>query len=196
MALRIGLHTLLVFALTVGLSTLTALGAWLSNQVTPAPFALSLKSAFSTVGGLYLVGVGVVWLVTGAGALWGTATALVAVGLAAFVLLGILPLLVGQRLLARLSDLDSDIALRLVTTGWPVAMLVVFGLFIAPGGIHESHLLDLGRPRVCLVGVCGVSLPLVVAVCVSVFVAVFGPAAVGLALSGFRSRLDIDRSPD
>lgn len=190
MALRLGSLTVLVFLLTVGFSALTALGAWLSNRVTAAPFALSLKSAFGTVAGLYLVGVGIVWFVTGAGALWGLATALVAVGVSAFVLLGILPLLVGQRLIARLRGVDAETALRLVTIGWPVAMLAVFGLFIAPGGVHESNLLDLGRPRVCLAGFCGVSLPLVVAVSVSALVAVFGPAAVGLALSGRRFRFD------
>jgi hypothetical protein len=189
-ALRLGLLTVLAFSLTVGISVLTAVGAWVSHRLTAAPFTLSLTSAFSTVAGTYFVVVGLVWVGTGADALWGLPTALVAVGIAAFVLLGILPLLVGRRLIARLRDVDAETALRLVTVGWPVAMLVVFGIFIAPGGVREANLLDLGDPRACLVGFCGVSLPLVIAVSASVLVAVFGPTLVGLALSGRLPRSD------
>ena len=180
MTLPTGLLPAVVFVLTVGVSTLTTVGARLLAR--RRTFTFSLAASFGTVGALYLVGVGVVWWLTGGGALWGLAAGLVAAGAVAFVLLGVIPLFVGRRLVCRVRDVDPEPALRLATTGWPVAMLVVFGLFVAPGGLRSGHLLDLGGPRICLVGFCGISLPLLVTVACAGLVALLGPGLVGLAV--------------
>jgi hypothetical protein len=181
-----GLLSPFVFVLTGGVSTLTAVGARLLGR--EQEFVRAVAASFSTVGALYLAGVGVVWLVAGGGTLWGLASGLVAAGLVAFVLLGVLPLAVGRRLVRRAHDVDSETALRLTTAGWPVAMLIVFGVFVAPGGVSGGHLLSLDGPRTCLGGFCGVSLHLVGAVSLSALVAVFGPGLVGLAVHAASTR--------
>jgi hypothetical protein len=89
---------------------------------------------------------------------------------------------IGRRLVQRFVTTDRETALRFVTYGWPVAMVVVFGIFIAPGGPLRGDLLSLGGARVCLAGFCGVSVSLVTAVILEVAVAVFGPGAIGLVL--------------
>ena len=71
-----------------------------------------------------------------------------------------------------------------------VVAFVVFGVFAAPCGFAGGHLLDLGGERTCLVGFCGVAVPLVGAVLLelAVSVAVLGPGLVGSALHSLVGR--------
>jgi hypothetical protein len=187
MALPTGLLPVLVFVLTVGVSTLVALGAHLGHRAGD-PFASALEDALRAVGALYLVGVAGVWAAAGGGSLWGVAAALLLAGVAALLAFVLLPLAVGQWLVRRARGVDSESALRLTTAGWPVAMLVTFGVFVAPGGLAGGHLLHLGGPRACLVGFCGVAVSLVAAVVLEAVVAVVGPGVVGLAIHAAATR--------
>ncbi|WP_152039400.1 hypothetical protein [Salinigranum salinum] len=74
--------------------------------------------------------------------------------------------------------------------GWPVAILVVFGVFVAPGGVGGGTVLDLGGTQVCLVDFCGIPAPLAGSVALAAVVAVFGPGVVGLALHAAASPRD------
>jgi hypothetical protein len=172
-----------VFVLTVGVSFLTTVGAHL-RYAGGDSFDATLRRAGLVVAGLYLVGVAVavVWLLAGGGALWGVATALVA--------LVALPLSVGRRLIQRVRDVDSETALRFTADGWPVATLVVFGIFVAPGGVGRGTVFDLGGTQVCLVGFCGISAPLAGSVTLAAGVAVFGPDVVGFAFHAATSTRD------
>jgi hypothetical protein len=180
-----------VFVLTVGVSFLTTVGAHL-RYAGGDSFDATLRRAGLVVAGLYLVGVAVavVWLLAGGGALWGVATALVATGLVALVALVALPLSVGRRLIQRVRDVDSETALRFTADGWPVATLVVFGIFVAPGGVGRGTVFDLGGAQVCLVGFCGISAPLAGSVTLAAGVAVFGPDVVGFAFHAATSTRD------
>lgn len=181
MALPTGLLPVLVFVLTVGVSTLVALGAHLLDRAGE-PFASALGDAVRAVGVLYLLGVAGIWALAGGGSLWGVVAALLLVGVAALLALVLLPLAVGRWLVRRALGVDRGTALRLTTAGWPVAMLGVFGVFVAPGGLADGHLLHLDGPRTCLVGFCGVAVSLVTAVVLETVVAVLGPGVVGLGI--------------
>lgn len=182
MTLPTGLLPALAFVLTVGVATLATLGAELLRRRGARPFGAALRTALLAVGVMYLAGVGVVWWVAGGGALWGLPGGLVAAGVGGFVGLGALPLAVGRELVRRARRVDPETALRFTTYGWPAAMLAVFAVFVAPGGLAGGHLLDLEGARTCLAGFCGVAVPLVAAVVLELVVAVFGPGLVGLAL--------------
>ncbi|SEK31773.1 hypothetical protein [Haloferax larsenii] len=187
MALPTGLLPVFVFVVTAGVATLVTLGAYLSWRRGSRSFSAGLRRSLLGVSLLYLVGTAVVWAVAGGGSLWGVAAALVASGVAAFVVLWTAPLLLGQYLVRRLRGVDSETALRQVTYGWPVAMLVVFGLFVAPGGPTSGHLLHLDGATTCLAGFCGLSVLLLVAVALELVVAVVGPGLVGLVLTSQQS---------
>lgn len=182
MVLPTGLLPVLVFVLTAGVALVVSVGARLLQRGGSAPFRTALRDAIVSAGVLYLVGVLGVWAWSGFGALWGVPAALVAAGVAALLVFVLLPLAVGQWLLRRHGDFDPGTALRYATDGWLVAMLVVFGLFVAPGGLLAGDLLDLGGPRTCLLGHCGISVRLVGAVVLQLLVAVVGPAVVGLVI--------------
>lgn len=184
MALPTGLLPTLAFVLTVGVSLPVALGAR-SFARADAPFSAALWSATLEAAALYLVGVLAAWAIAGA---WTVAATLAAVGLAAAVLLVALPILAGQRLLRRLTAADSETALRYATYGWPAAMAVAFGVFVAPGGFDGGHLLDLGGARTCLAGFCGISVPLLLTLCFEFLVVALGPGFLGVGLySSLRS---------
>lgn len=180
MSLPQGLLPAFVFTLTVGVSTLVVVVAWLSERLTGASVPTTLRTAVGVVSVGYLVGVAVVWWVAGGGSLWGVVAGLVAAGLATLVVVVALPLAVGQWLLEHASDADAETALRHTTAGWPVAMALVFCVFVAPG--TGGHLFDLGGPTVCLLGFCGVSLPLLVVVGLELAVTLLGPGVVGLMI--------------
>jgi hypothetical protein len=189
MALPTGLLPVFVFVLTVGVSALTMVGAHL-RYASGDSFDVALRRAGLVVAALYLLGVAVVWALAGGGSLWGVAAALLATGLVALVALVALPLSVGRRLILRVRDVDSETALRFTVDGWPVAMLVVFGIVVAPGGVGRGTVFDLGGDQVCLVGFCGIPAPLAGSVALAAVVAVFGPGVVGLALHAAASTRD------
>lgn len=176
MAAPTGLLPPFVFSLTVGISAVTALVAWIRFRTAGGPFRAALRMAAVTTACLSLVGVGVVWWF--AGGLWSVAAALLASGVVASVVLVVLPVWVGQRLVRTVRGVDADTALRLSTAGWPVAMLGVFGLLVFPTG--GDTLLALGGPRRCLAGFCGVAVSLVVGSSAAATVAAVGPGLVGL----------------
>ncbi|RDZ65710.1 hypothetical protein C5B90_04975 [Haloferax sp. Atlit-12N] len=183
MTLPTGLLPVFVFVVTAGIATLVTLGAHLSWRRGSQPFSAGLRRSLLGVSLLYLVGTAIVWAVAGGGSLWGVAAALVASGVVAFVVLWTAPLLLGQYLVRRLRGVDSETALRQVTYGWLVAMLAVFGLFVAPGGPTGGHLLHLDGVTTCLAGFCGLSISLLVVVALELVVAVVGPGLVGFVLT-------------
>ena len=121
------------------------------------------------------------------------AAALVLAGIGALAVLVVGPLLVGRRLVRRARGVDAETGLRFVTYGWLLAMLAVFGIFVAPGGFGGSPLLPLDGERVCLAGFCGVALSLLGATLLELAVAVLGPGLVGSALHAVAERT---RGPD
>lgn len=181
MALPTGLVAPLVLALTVGVSLPTACAAHLLHRSRGGPFAGALRTAVGGTCVAYLVGIGVVWAVAG-GAAWGVPAALAAAGVLDLAFGVCLPLALGRRFVARVTGIGRDAALRRVTYGWPLASLVAFGAFVAPGGVGGGDLLALGGPSTCLAGFCGVPVPLALAAAAELAVIVLGPGAVGLAL--------------
>lgn len=186
MALPTGLLPALAFALTAGVAVSVRLGAALIRRRGIDEDARALRSATKGVAVLYLAGVAGLWGLTGFGALWGLPAALVAAGLAALGLLVALPLSVGEWLLRHGRGLRRDEAWGYAADGWVVAMVLVFLVFVAPGGPAGGTLFDLGGPRICLAGVCGLSVPFLGAVVLEFLLAVLGPGVVGLLLHASR----------
>ncbi|UPV99043.1 hypothetical protein M0R88_10945 [Halorussus gelatinilyticus] len=183
MTLPTGLVPATVFVLTAGIALLVTGLAHLFYRAGAPAFSAALRRAILAVGGLYLVGVLVVWAFAGGLRLWEVAATLVVAGLANLAVLTALPLVVG-RLIVRLAGGvdDSDAALRYATAGWPVAMLTVFVGFVLPGGLGTNSFFHLGGVEICLVGFCGVSLWTAFAVLLELAAALLGPGVVGLAL--------------
>ena len=180
MALPTGLVPILAFVLTVGVAVPVTAGAHLRSR--NRPFDAALRTAVLAVFGVYLVGVAAVWAVAGGVQLWEVAAALLLAGAVALVVLTVLPLLVGRLIVRRVGGIAPETAFRFATYGWLVAAFVVFGVFVAPGGIAGGHLLDLEGSRVCLAGFCGIAVSLVAAALLELVVAVLGPGVVGLLL--------------
>lgn len=179
MALPDGLVPVFVFLVTVGVSVTTVLIAAVRSR-TGGSFDAAVRAAVLATGGLYLVGTVVVWVVFGTP--WTVPATLVVAGMATLVLSVTLPLAVGRALIRRVRGVDDETALRFATHGWPIAMLVAFGVFVVPGGVGGGHLIDLEGARICLAGFCGVSVPLLAAVLVESVVILVGPGAVGAAI--------------
>lgn len=188
MALPVGLLPVFWFVLTVGLSVPIAVAAHQFRRAGTTSMSSALRIAFSEAGLLYLVGVGVIWTITGGGSLWATIATLVVPGIVAGIVLMVLPLLVGRAVIQRSTGIDSDRALQHATYGWPVAMVAVFGIFIAPGGLTAGHLFDLGGQPICLAGHCGIPTWLAVAALLELVVAVLGPGFVGLLIASQMGR--------
>lgn len=186
MALPTGLLPALVFVVTVGISVPVVVAAHYFHRTGTDDFRTALTGALFEAGLLYVLGASVVWSIASGGgidpALWEIPATLLATGVAALLAFVALPLLVGERLVTRLLDTDTATAFRYTAYGWPVAMTVVFGIFVAPGGVHGGDLLSLAGPRTCLAGFCGVSVTLVGAVLLELVVAVVGPGLVGALL--------------
>jgi hypothetical protein len=187
-ALPTGLLPVLVFVLTVGVAAPVTLVAHLRSRDGSRSFATALRTALLAAGGVYLAGIAAVWVVAGGLSLWEVAAALVAAGVAALAVLVVGPLLVGRRIVRRARSTDPDTALRFAAYGWVAAAFAVFGIFVAPGGLADGHLLDLGGERSCLVGFCGVAVSLVGTVLLELAVAVLGPGLVGSALHSLAGR--------
>lgn len=184
-ALPTGLIPVLAFVLTVGVSIFVTLTAHFVFTSRGQPFHTGLRRAVYAASLVYLVGVGVVWAIAGTGSspeLWEIPATLLGAGILALVLLTGLPLWIGPRLIRFNSTVDAETALRYTTYGWPIAMLAVFGIFVAPGG----HLFALEGPQTCLIGFCGLSIWLVFAVLLEVVLAVLGPGIVGQLVWGRR----------
>lgn len=186
MALPTGLIPVLAFVLTLGISVPVTLSAHLFYSKGADSFGRALRVAVLEAVLLYLVGVIVVWSIAGGGLdmeLWRIPATLVVTGVAALLLLVALPLVVGQQLVRRLRDVDSETALRYTTYGWPITMLVVFGIFIAPGGPGNGHLFHLEGAQICLAGFCGILVPFAAAVLLELLVTIFGPGLFGLLIA-------------
>ncbi len=186
MALPTGLLPVLAFVLTVGVAGGVRLGAALLHRQGVEGSARALAGATRAVAALYLVGVVALWGLTGFGSLWGLPAALITAGLGALALLVVVPLSVGEWLLRHGRGLRRDAAWGYAADGWVVAMILVFLVFVAPGGLAGGTILDLGGPRICLLGACGLSVPLLAAAALQVVLAVFGPGLFGLLLHASR----------
>lgn len=180
MTLPVGLLPVFVFVLTVGISVPVAMGAFLFAGRGQRPFAAALRAALIEAGSLYLVGILVVWAIAGGPEVWEVAVTLLLSGIIAFGGLMVLPLLIGQLIVQRLRSVDDQRALRVTTTGWPLAMLGVFGIFIAPGGLTSGDLFSLSGPSTCLAGFCGISIPFAIGAGLAATVAVLGPGFIGV----------------
>lgn len=215
MALPVGLLPVFAFVLTVGISVAVTLGTHLfyrsghgsgsgtasrngngrGTEGETGSFASALRAAVLEAGALYLVGVLVIWSIAGGLSLWEVAATLVVAGLVDLLVLLALPLKVGEWLIRKARDVESDTALRFSTYGWPFAMLAVFGIFLAPGGVSHGHLLDLISPEFCLLGFCGIPVGVAAAVLLELVVALLGPGIVGLTLySSVTGRRSADSS--
>lgn len=154
-----GLLPAFVFVETVGLALPVALGAWLGQWGRGGCFGRKIRLALAGWVGLHSLGaVALVWLGAGVPR---AATVLVAGPVAALVL-GLVPLGIGQRLLQR-RGAPPSIALQYTSYGWPPVLALAFGSFFLPGlargdALGAGHLLSVGGPRFCLVGFCGLSL--------------------------------------
>jgi hypothetical protein len=182
MTLPVGLVPVFAFVLTVGIAVPVTLGSHLFYRSCNARFGSALRVALIEASGLYFVGILVVWAIAGGVELWDIATTLLVVGALALVVLTVFPLIVGRRCIQYFRPVDRETALRFATYGWPITMLVVFGIFIAPGGLARGDLLSLGGERICVAGFCGIGVSFVMAVILEVVVAVLGPGIVGLIL--------------
>jgi uncharacterized membrane protein len=185
MVLPTGLIPTLVFVITVGISVPVTLAAHRFHRTGTDDFRTALTGALYEAGLLYILGIGVIWSIASGGIdpeLWEIPATLLTTGVATLLVFVALPLWIGERLVTRLRDTDSATAFRFTTYGWPVAMLFVFAIFVAPGGLFGGDLLSLEGPRACLAGFCGVSMTLVGAVLLEMLVAVGGPGLVGALL--------------
>lgn len=187
MALPVGLISAFAFVVTVGIPISIAASALLYNHYREGSMRDGLCVAVVEAALLYTVGIYVIWTITGDGSLWGTATALAVVGALALVFLLVVPLLIGQRIVERVKNVDSDTALRAVVAGWPIAMIIVFGVFIAPGGLTTGHIFDIEGPRTCLAGHCGIAIGLIAVTLVEAVVAFLGPGVAGLLFTNIEA---------
>jgi len=182
MALPTGLIPVFAFVLTVGAAISVTLGAVLYHRIRSNSFRSALRTAFLVASGFYIVGVIPVWFLAGGASVWEVPAVLITTAVIALIVLMILPLMLGQRLIQKVRGIDSETALRFSTYGWPVAMFIVFGIFIAPGGVVGGDLFNLGGNRVCLAGFCGIAVSLAAVVILELVVAVLGPGIIGLAI--------------
>ena len=186
MALQTGLLPVLAFVITVGISVPVAVTTHLSARTGTQSIRSALRMALLEASLFYLVGVIVIWAITGSGLdteLWEIPATFVITGVGTLLILTALPLAVGQKIIQHWQHIKPESALQYTVAGWPIAMLVTFGIFIAPGGLAQGTLFDVQGPTICLVGFCGIRILLAGTVVVEVLVAVFGPGIIGLVLS-------------
>lgn len=181
MALPTGLVPVLTFVLTVGIAVPVTLSAHLFHRTGTGSFDSALRVALFEAGLLYLVGVVVIWAIAGGISLWEVPATLLVTGFVALIVLVLLPLTVGRRVVRRARPVDPETALRFATYGWSLAMLTVFGIFVAYRVLTHDPFHP-GSEQLCLVGFCGIVVSFAAAVVVELLVAVFGPAVFGLIL--------------
>lgn len=129
-----------------------------------------LTATLASVTALVVLGIGTLAALTSLDAGLRALRTAVVVGLT----LVVAPLGLGTVLVRRAIGGDRDRALRVVLTGWPVALVVSAVVFVAPDGLDGTDVTTLGGP----LGL--------VAVVVWAAVVLFGPAAVGLLVAGVR----------
>ncbi|SFH01395.1 hypothetical protein SAMN04488063_3593 [Halopelagius inordinatus] len=181
MALLGELGPVLALALTVGVSASVTVGAHLLYRREGGSFESALRVVLLAAGVTSLLAA-VVWTIAGGGPSRGVSvTPLVAV-FVAFLGLTLLPLAGGRALLRRGSDADSATALRFATYGWPLAMLAVFGVYVAYW-LFTRDIYHPGNGQICVVWRCtGITVASAVTVSVGAVVAVFGTGLAGLRL--------------
>lgn len=175
-------HTRLGLCLTVGIAVSVTLGSHLIYRKCNGAFGSAIRIVLFEASVLYLVGILVIWAIAGGLEPWEISSTLLVTGIFALIVLIAFPPIVGQRVIQHFRGVDRETALRSATDGWPIAMLVVFGIFIAPSGLVHGDLLSLGGERICLAGFCGISVPFALAVVLGVFVALLGSGIAGIAL--------------
>lgn len=183
MADWVGLLPVLAFVLTAGIPISVALAAHLFYHSGARPFSRALQVSLLEAGLFYVLGVSVLWSV-GIGR--SRAVTLLVVGVLSAAVMVAVPLLVGRRIVAHATAADPGTALRYVTSGWPLALLVVFAIFVLPGGAHRITFFHMAGMETCLLGFCGVSVRSLATVLLATVVAFFGPGAFGLIYASSR----------
>lgn len=182
MALPTGLIPIFAFVLTIGIALPITLGAHLFYRTSNSSFTSALRIATLEAVGLYVVGVIVVDAIAGGGGWRGIVILLFMSGVLEIILM-VVPLVLGQRLIRGVGDVDSETALRYATYGWPLTMLVVYAIFVAPGGFILGHPFMISGERLCLAGHCGrPGSALTWILVLELVVAVLGPGTIGLAI--------------
>lgn len=153
-----GLLPAFVVAETVGLAAPVAVAAWVLYWRRGGCFghavrqSLGMWALLHSVAALTLLGIG---------APPGLVVTVLVAGLLSALLLGLVPLGIGQRLFER-RGVESEVGLRYTTYGWlPALTLGCIAFFTPsvaqPGGVGQGHILSIGGPQVCLLGFCGIS---------------------------------------
>jgi len=181
-----GLLPVFVVASTVGLAAPVAVSAWLLDWRRGGCFGQSVRQ--SLAGWAVLHSVAAVALL-GFGAPPGLAVTVLVAGLLAALLLGLVPLRIGQRLFER-RGVQPEASLRYTTYGWLPALALTCGAFFAPslalpGSIGQGHILSVGGPQVCLLGFCGVSVVTLLMVGLLGAVVYVCPAPFGLLVAEY-----------
>lgn len=179
-----GLLPAFVFVESVGLAIPVALSAWLLHWRAGDCFGRGVRWSFAVWLGVHSLGATAVWWVGFSTAVAGT---VLLAGFLSALLLGVLPLAVGQRLLQR-RGAPSGTALRYTTYGWPPAVTIASLAFFTPslfraGTLGQNHVLSIGGPQVCLLGFCGIDVLSVVTVALLAAVVVLCPGPFGLMLA-------------
>ncbi len=178
-----GLLPAFVFAETVGLALPVALCAWLWQFGRGGCFSRKMRRVLAGWVVLHSLGAAALWWI-GAGTAR-AATVLVA-GPVAALLLGLLPLAIGQRLLQR-RGVPASRALQHTSLGWPPVLALAFGSVFLPAVVNDTsldagHLLAVGGPRLCLAGFCGLPLLGVATSALLAAVVVLCPGPVGFLI--------------
>lgn len=177
MADWVGLLPMLAFVMTVGISTPVALTTHLFYHSGARPYSRILQLALLEAGLFYILGISVLWSI-GAGV--SRVVTLLIIGAMSLIVLVAIPLMIGQWLIQKMTGIDSETALRYTTSSWPFAMLVIFGIFVIPGGINRITFFHIEGIEVCLLGFCRISLLSIVAIFLQVLTTFFGPGVVGV----------------
>jgi hypothetical protein len=179
-----GLLPAFAFAESVGLAVPVTLAAWLGQRWNGGCFGTLVRRSFAGWLGLHSLGAVALWW---AGLSAPAAGTLFVAGFLSALLLGVLPLAVGQRLLQR-RGAPSGTALRYATYGWPPALTIACAAFFAPslarpGALGQYHVLALGGPEFCLLGFCGIGVLSAVTVGLLAAVVVLCPGPFGLMVA-------------
>ncbi len=179
-----GLLPAFTFAESVGLAVPVALSAWLLQRWTGGCFGQSVRRSFVGWLSVHSLGAAALWW---AGLSAPAAGTVFVAGFLSALLLGVLPLAVGQRLLQR-RGAPSGTGLRYTTHGWPLALAIAWATFFAPslfrpGTLGQTHVLALGGPQFCLLGFCGVDVLSAVTVALLAGVVVLCPGPFGLMVA-------------
>lgn len=179
-----GLLPAFAFAESVGLAVPVTVSAWLLQRWTGGCFGQSVRRSFVGWLGVHSLGAAALWWVGLSAPAAGT---LFVAGFLSALLLGVLPLAVGQRLLER-RGAPAGTALRYTTYGWPFALAIALAAFFTPslfrpGTLGQYHVLALGGPQFCLLGFCGIDVLSAVTIGLLAAVVVLCPGPFGLMVA-------------